>query len=122
MRRDANTYVFKDYGADYFKDFDFEFELEITAGDTQGNALLCAVSNFPSGGFQNLRNNNDCIGVWAYNNANDLRIYLSDYNTDNDDFYVDGGSTSNRLFCTFKRVGTTATLDIYSDSGRTSLV
>jgi hypothetical protein len=59
MRRDANTYVFKDYGADYFKDFDFEFELEITAGDTQGNALLCAVSNFPSGGFQNLRNNND---------------------------------------------------------------
>ena len=38
------------------------------------------------------------------------------------DIYVDGGSTSNLLYFTFKREGTTATCDIYSDSGRTTLV
>jgi hypothetical protein len=122
MRRDAVSYLYDDFGAGHFGDFDIDFELKIDACDTQGNALVCAVSNTATATFADIQAANDGIVVWAYSSASALRIYLSDYNTDNSDFYTDGGTSSNLLYCSFKRSSTTANLYIYSNAARTSLI
>jgi hypothetical protein len=121
MRRDDVAYVYKDFGLNYFADFNIDFEAKIDATDTQGNTAICAVSN-TIGTFGDMQTANDGIVVWAYSSASDLRFYVSDYNLDNSDFYTDGGTSSNLLYMTFIRNGSTSTLDIYSDSGRTSLI
>jgi len=121
MRRDVTSYVYYDFGTDYFGDFDIDFEVKIDSVTTQGNALICGVSN-TIGTFNDMRGANDCLCSWAYGNDSDLRIYVSCYNEDNNDFYADGGTSSNTLYCTFQRSGTTLTLDIYSDAARTSTI
>ena len=123
MRRDAVSYVYKDFGVNYFAEFEIDFEVKIDSGDSQGSALVCAVSN-TIGTHQDMISANDGIAVYAYINAGNLRFYLADYNTDDSDFYTDAGSSSSILYCTFSRVNDTngeyGILDIYSDSGRTS--
>ena len=94
MRRDANSYVYKDFGAGYFGNFDIDFEVEITGGSGQGLAGLVTVSN-TAGTVQDHILANDGIYTFAYQNDSDLRIYLGCRNTDGQDFYTDGGTTSN---------------------------
>ena len=121
MRRDAVSYAYYDFGAGYFGNFDIDFEFEITAGTTIGLAVLCAVSN-TLGTFEDQIVANDGIIANAYQNNGDLQIQMQDRSTGIFDAYADGGTTSNLLYCTFIRNGTALTLDIYSNSGRTSLV
>ena len=122
MRRDDVAYVYKDFGVGNFGNFDIDFEFHISDGDNQGVVAVCSVSN-TIGTFTTQLNANDTIMVFAYNNTANLQLYLIDYNTDNSDTYINGGeSTLDPLYCTFKRNDTIATLDIYSDSGRTALV
>jgi len=64
----------------------------------------------------------DGIFIVSYTNAGNIRISIFDFNPYNSDHYYTGGTTSSHLYCTFKRIGSTATLDLYSDSDRTTLV
>ena len=45
MRLDAVSYVYKDFGASYFSDFDIDFEAEITASDVGGETDIFCLSN-----------------------------------------------------------------------------
>ena len=47
MRRDADAYIYKDFGAGYFGDFKFEFDIDITdveAGDFDNRSMMSAIS------------------------------------------------------------------------------
>ena len=121
LPREVDSHVYDDYGSGYFGDFNIEFEAEITASDSQSILFLCAVSNTIGSGAAWI-SANDAIRVQAFNNAGSLEVRLKDENTDNVDNYVDGGSTMNLLYFTFERSSTTATLKIYSDSTRQTLV
>jgi len=121
MERVANSYVFKDYTASYFDDFEIEFEAEIEASDTDGQAVLCLVSN-TAGTKQDQFNANDGIWVAIYNSSGNLVIEIVDgSNVDNDQINLSGTTMPLRYF-TLKRVGTTTTVYLYSDSARTSLI
>ena len=122
MRRDAVSYVYKDFGAGYFSNFDIDFEFEITSvSGNSGVTVLCAVSN-TIGTLQDFIDNTDGIDALAFSNTGNLEILLTDRSNSNEDSYIDGGTSSNLLYCTMQRIGTTTTLRIYSDSGRTTLV
>ena len=121
MRRDAVSYVYKDYGVSHFGDFDIDFEVEVTAGDNEGNAICLALSN-TIGTLQDMNVANDCLECSVYNNSGNLRFALICRSTDNSDFYYDGGDTSNLMYCTVTRSGTTLTLTLYSDASRTVVV
>lgn len=121
MRRDAVSYVYKDYGVTYFDDFDVDFEVEVTAGDNEGNAIVFAFSN-TIGTLQDMNVANDCLECSIYNNNGNLRFALICRNTDNSDTYFNGGDTSILLYTTLTRSGTTLTWTLYSDSDRTVVV
>jgi hypothetical protein len=120
MRRDDVSYAYYDFGVGHFSDFDIDFEMQITAvTGTISQTILCSVSNI-IGTFNDQFSGNDGIVVYAYGNSNSLDFRISDQNTDNTEAYNDGGTSSDLLYCSFKRNGTIATLDIHSDSARTS--
>jgi hypothetical protein len=121
MRRDADSYVYKDFGAAHFGDFTINFECLVSGTHLNGSAVMCMLSN-TVGTIQDQIVANDGIVFHASGGAGSLTFSLSDYNTDNTDSYVDGGTTSNLLYCTFTRVGTTATVKIYSNATRTTLI
>jgi hypothetical protein len=129
MRQDADSYVYKDFGASYFGDFDIEFEAEITFSEAQGappagvsQALLCSVSN-TIGNFPDFDTANDGIMIDTYNLTGQFLIRLRDFSNDNSDLYDMGGVfVWGKYYFKFERSGTTATCKIYSDSARTILV
>ena len=122
MRRDAVSYVYDDLGAGYFTDFHLEFEVKIdSVSGFTGHVLLAGISN-TVGTFDDQLTANDGIMFTVYSDSGALRFDLDCRSTDDTDSYVDGGTSSNLLYCTFERVGTAATIKIYSDCGRTTLV
>jgi hypothetical protein len=121
MDRDAISYVYKDYGINYFSNFDIDFEFEITTSQNNGTVQLCSLSN-TIGTLQDMVDANDGIVTFAYTTGGNVLIYFIDRNTDNSDFYSGSGLSTPQLYCSLVRVGTTAYLYIYSDSARTILV
>ena len=120
MRRDAVTYVYYDYGAGYFGDFEIELEVKIDGGTGYGSVLLFGVSN-TLGTFNDMLPA-DGLLFWAYNNNNSLQFQMSDRENLPGLTCVVYGVSSNLLYVTFKRAGTTFTVDIFSDSTRETLV
>ncbi|GAG25668.1 unnamed protein product, partial [marine sediment metagenome] len=121
MRRDADSYVYKDHGAGYFGNFSVDFEFQVTATDGAALHAQFAISNLV-GTFQDMIDGNDGLLFFAYGNNGNLRLSIRDYNTDTTDDYFYGGTSTILLYVTIYRSGTTLTADIYMDSGRTSLL
>jgi len=121
MPRQVVSYVYKDFGASYFSDFDIDFEFQITAISTTGIATVFSLSN-TIGTFQDQLTANDGLIVVVYGNTSNFQIQIRDENTDTTDLYTYGGTSTPILYCTAKRNSTTFTLDVYSDSGRTALL
>lgn len=122
MRRDASAYLYKDYGAGNFTDFEIQFEMEITAAGNQANNMIAGVSN-TVGTLSDHDSAGDGLVIVGYNSgASALGLYLIDYPTLNNDSYITASASISLLYCTLTRSGTTATLDLYSDASRTTLV
>lgn len=121
MQRQAISYVYKDFGVDYFGDFEVEFEFEITASQTNGFVVLANLSN-TIGTYQDQADALDSIQVFVYNNAGSMTVYLRDHSSGNTDTYIPGGTTTSLLYCTLVRQGTACYLYIYSNSDRSTLV
>ena len=121
MPRNVDSYLYKNFGGGFFSDFEIEFEFEITASQTSSLVMLTAVSN-TIGNMATMDTANDGIHCFAFNEGGSMKIKLQDESNKNQDIYTDGGTTTNLLYCIFKRIGTTATLEIYSDSGRETLI
>jgi len=122
-----DTYVYDDKGADHFGaswDHDYEHtSRDISSGDKQG---AVAVSNTVDDAAAWLSNNNEAVGAYFrryYDVGYKNRYFICDYedgDTDGSSYECD--ATGTKYYLTFKRTSeTNVSLEIYSDSGRTSL-
>ncbi|MGW8301311.1 MAG: hypothetical protein ACWGNO_04540 [Desulfobacterales bacterium] len=120
MQKDAVSYVYKDFGSNYFGDFEIQFEAAITASDSGGQMVLCCISDIAGTKQDQFDGAN---GIWAgIYNSGGLIIELVDGASVHSDTYNPGGSTLPLTYFTFSRSGSTIILKIYSDSGRTVLI
>lgn len=133
MRRDAETYVWKDFGVDYFGDLLIKYEVNVTdleAGDATSASIATTIC------FSNV------LGVVDDLLGGDILFISFQQSTSIDDrygFYIrqyDGGVSKfiegsqlnfhnvpeGELYATFSRVGTNVTLWMYSDSARITLI
>jgi hypothetical protein len=124
MDRSVVSYVYKDYGVNHFTNTTvIEFEFSIPAADSSGIIYVFGLSD-TIGTRVDMVTANDGILVGFQRTTGPTSIYIL-----ND---VDGGVSdlfeptslppTGIVYCTFTRSGTTITLDMYSDSGRTSLI
>jgi hypothetical protein len=124
MRQDANSYVYKDFGVDYFGDFEVKFEAEITQSNTVvPQVVLCAFSN-TIGSKQTMVDATDglIVSIDYNSSAGNITTAIKCLGENDWDTFVEGGSTTPLRYYTFKRSGTVLTLDIYSDPNRLILV
>jgi hypothetical protein len=124
MQQVANSYVYKDFGVDYFGDFEVDFEAEITYSDASvPQVVLCAFSN-TIGSKQTMVNATDglVMSINYVSNGSTITTAIKCLDENDWDIFVEGGSTVPLRYYTFKRSGTVLTLDIYSDSARLILV
>jgi hypothetical protein len=124
MERHEVSYVYKDYGVNYFTDTTvIEFEFSISAADSSGIIYVFGLSN-TIGTRVWMDTFNDGIIVGFQRSATDSFYILEDLGPGVLDVFIDSGNLppTGIVYCTFTRSGTTSTLDLYSDSGRTSLI
>jgi hypothetical protein len=115
------TYLYKDFGVDYFEDFEIQWEAKVDSGNTSAICSMIAVSN-TIGSRVVWTSANDSINTCMDISSNDLLFSLRGFNLDNVDHFADHGNSSNLLYFTMKRVGSTAYTYIHSDSSRETLV
>ena len=122
VRQDAVSYVYYDFGLNYFGNFKIEFEVEVSA----------STPTVPDGVHIGLSNTIGTVNDWVMaNNGIMVDTYFSGGNAitrvmDLDTFSFDpygwaSGSFVKHYFRLY-RVGTTLTCEIYSNAVRTTLV
>lgn len=120
IQRGDDSYVYKDYGAGFFGDFEHDFEMQINTSDDNaicGNWVLSnEIANFEHTLVNHLPGL--CVRTSKAGGVYSAVIY----NLDNGVVDVGVISANTLYYCTATRVGTTFTLYIYSDSARSVLV
>jgi len=123
MALNAISYVWKDHGVDYFGAFEVQFEFEITNTSTTGaQSLLFALTN-TVGTIQDLDDSNDNIFFDVYYNGSDIQGFIRSDGSVLDTLTVSAGSSiTSKVYATVYRLSDQFTVELYSDSGRTSLI
>lgn len=123
LRRDATTYVYKDYTANYFDDFEIQFEVETTAFSANNATFSMGLSN-TIGDFSDFISGNDGLYcTWIkINTVPNIRTAVGDRDTPASNSFQEIASVHPLRYYTWTRSGTALTLNAYSDSGRSSLV
>ena len=117
----TDAYVYKDYGADNFDALDLDYEFQVTSSSTGSNQyIILGISNtvddwsgwgagFYSGGVLNSGANSELAVLAVIGGTSDTSTDIS---------------TSTVYYCTITRSagGDAITTDVYTDSGRTSLL
>ena len=119
MRRDADSYVYKDYGADHFGDFSHSVKSVISA-NTAGMFSFWGAANTIDD-FDGLDATED--GIASYHNeliTSTEIITIEDLVNDSTD--STGDINLGTWYMTISRSGTTLTNEIYSDEAKTTLV
>lgn len=122
MIGNVESHVLDDKGVGHFGDYTHQESVEITFAVNNAVCGCHAVTN-GSNTHQEMITGNDGIEVYLYRSvASAYKIYLRDFETDNLDFSIRSVSTEYWLTIQRVKATTTATVKIYSDSGRTVLV
>lgn len=126
LTRLTSTYVYKNFGADYFADFSINFEYKVTAnssGALNFNGMFIALSN-SIGEREAIRTASGNIqGLLCGNNGASRFIGLCE--TKNGANYASTFFTpalNVNYYCTLSRVGTALNIKLYSNEARTTLV
>lgn len=115
LSRDA--YVYKDYGIDFFGDYIHKVDIYCSSlPTTMAQHIMWGVTNIPSSYTDMASGQIVTMGADAIQRI----IRLKDKGNGNSDTYVFSLTTS--YYLTIKRIGTTLTCKIYSDSSRTILL
>jgi len=127
MRRDADSYNTKDYGANHFTQtytHSFKFIYVGWATDNYCVIVLCGVGNSPTGTLEDLITANDGIVCNIQRTVTGLRFTVADFNVDNSDntyTYV-GGTPATFYIDVIRDNSPKATVNIYSDEAKTILL
>lgn len=116
MRRDANCYVYKDFGLEFFGDFEIQFEAEITY--SVSDALAVVILSDLAGTHQDHVTSGHGLFCGFDNSGGNLSLTLQCIDSATSDTDYMGGSTMSLSYFTFKRSGTTLTFTRYSDAAR----
>ena len=132
MRRDAETYVYKDFNPNYFGDFEFQYELNISdveAGDSSSASIMGISLTNVTGVMDDLQGGSILSVSFQQNKAVDdeYGFYIRQFDGGVSQFLVGNGLdfhdvSEGEIYSTFSRVGTNVTLWMYSDSARTTLL
>lgn len=116
--RTAMAWVSKDYGADYFDILEHDFDIKCTANDDQADIVNYALQSSAANGYKNTASTDVLVGMsdWGTNEA----IVLERRTVIADESVLDW-TQNTTYYCTLRRDASVLELDIYSDSGRTSL-
>jgi hypothetical protein len=123
MRRDAYSYAYKDFGVDYFKNFEINFEMKIDEIMINSGGDFITIANTFGTQIEQI-NGDECIAVWAYGSGSGLNLQfrLKEYGgVEAVSIYTHGGSSSDLLYCKFIKTGKIAVVKFFTDSDRTSL-
>jgi len=120
MLLNIDAQCYKDYTASHFGNFDIDFTVDIGAqigsGGYGGVLALCETADYS---ISEAATANECLYVGYWSDSDTETWYMEDFESDNFESVADDNVTAARYF-TFTRTGTTCTLNIYSDSGRSS--
>jgi len=123
MRRDVDSSVFKDYGADHFGDFKINFDFNVTAqGGKDSHGIVMALTDIPAPSIADIITDDVGIMVRYYNDGNDTDIYLDERTGGDtiDNYVITIGTT---YYATFTRAApATFQLELFSDEARTTSV
>jgi len=129
MANTAVSWVYKDYGADHFGDFEHLIDVNLTAASvTPTNGPIVIIWGFSNDNTK-LTNTDKTAGsegvsVFLFQtttNPYPCRVYLRQHSGPVSD-YVTLASIPVQLYLTIARNGTTYTCDIYSDASRETLI
>ena len=129
MKRSAVSYVYRDYGVDYFGDFAFNYTFcftDIEAGDASNQHILASLVLTDEIGDYRTTFYPDWCGVMTRQNGltdDQFQFRLIQYTGSALQFVEDGAYRNIGIFyLTFDRIGQTIRLRVYSDSARTTLL
>lgn len=133
LRRDAETYVWKDYTPNYFKDFVFEYEVNITdleAGDATSGSVTGLISLSNSTGVMDDLTGGSYLFVCIQQQTDQddkYGFYVRQFDAGVSKFIM--GSVLNyhdvsagELYARLSKSGTNVTLWMFSDQARTTLI
>ena len=121
MRRDAVSYVRKDFGVDYFENFEVQFDFYLGASTGSAFVSVFALSN-GANTFQEKLDGNDGLAV-SYQDVQfpQNRIYATKFEAPVTQYYYDTNFLLWR-YITAYRTGNQFYVKIYSDSDRNILL
>lgn len=119
MQRGTEAYVRKDMGVGYFRDFEHEVTVYLTAMDSVSEVICWAVTG-GSSTFEEMMANNEGLVVYFVHATGGFGLYLND-------FSLPGARGCDCAFETayylrISRAGSQLTCRIYLDSARTNLL
>jgi hypothetical protein len=126
VQRDEQSWVYKDFGAGYFGDgTDHDVEAKCTAGDAGGVGCFWALANVVTDLDTAYDNYYEYVCAFLYDTTGDQRVDLRNHEGRDLDSTADGLLTEGTKYYYTCQIDDTAdqiTVEIYSDSGRTTLL
>jgi hypothetical protein len=123
MIRNVTSYVYKDFGVDYFGNFEVWTDAEITAAQSTASVTILGMSNSTSNMTEGgMDSGNSGISLRMYY-GNDGKYYLSlkDWSNNNRDDNVQDNNPG-KVYWVLERNGTTLTAVGYTDIARTNVL
>ncbi len=117
VHRYNDGYVYKDFGVDYWGDFKYNFELEITQMHSTAMFFPVAMTN-ALGPWEDEKLNGLFVG-WRKVDESNVDLWLVSGVSPTTSRIVISGSTYPLCYFTLQRVNGTVTLYMYSDANRT---
>ncbi|MCK4776883.1 MAG: hypothetical protein KAS39_00805, partial [Actinomycetia bacterium] len=127
MRRDGRSFIYKDYGTDYFTDFKIDWEFRIPEAPGEDAMLAFGINNNP-GSYQDTLDNSDGFNVFIYYDSGvsaGLRYGMADRILDPGSptgAITSGLTTDGFIYVRWERDGSDLTFSLYSDPDRTQLI
>ena len=130
-RTEAATYVYKDYGYQYFEDFIHDFELRVESVEYSGmgkeRVVALAYTNGIGAWYDVQAAGLKALGIMVEAGASDGKYKLSlvesyagaQYQSDKSD---DISDTTSRKYCTLEKNGRQIFLEVWNDAGRTEKI
>lgn len=116
--RPAISTIRKNFGANYFTDFEIEGEFNYTYANDNGSCCYFALTN-GQGTLQDMIDAGSGLAAFIYREGTTNRYFLQTFHDSSNDQAVFG---SGHYYWNISRTGTTASLKFYSNSERTTLI